>query len=80
MATTATITGKGQITIPVEIRRKLDLQTGDKINFLIDKDNVVSFSPVTQNIMTLKGMVAKPDQPVSIDQMNITIKERGGKR
>ena len=77
---TATITAKGQITIPVEIRRRLDLKTGDKINFLIDEDNLVKFSPVTQNITTLKGMVAKPSKPVSINQMKTTIKARGGKR
>ena len=77
---TATITGKGQITIPVEIRRRLDLQTGDKINFLIDEDNVVKFSPVTRNIKSLKGLVTKPDKPVSVDQMKATVKARGAGR
>ena len=71
---TTTVTSKGQITIPVEIRRRLDLKTGDKIDFIIDDTNHVSFSPVTQNITTLKGLVAKPERSVSIDQMKATIK------
>lgn len=40
---TATVTSKGQITIPVEIRTKLDLQTGDRVDFVIDESGRVSF-------------------------------------
>ncbi|MBQ4649185.1 MAG: AbrB/MazE/SpoVT family DNA-binding domain-containing protein [Firmicutes bacterium] len=37
----AKVTSKGQITIPVEIRRKLGVKTGDKILFVEDGDKVV---------------------------------------
>jgi AbrB family looped-hinge helix DNA binding protein len=33
---TAKITSKGQITLPVAVRRKLNLQTGDKVVFIED--------------------------------------------
>lgn len=76
---TATVTSKGQITIPIEIRAKLDLKAGDRIDFVIDESGRVSFLPVTKNIVALKGIVAKPDKSVSIEDMKATVKSRGGK-
>ena len=73
----ATITSKGQITIPKDIRVLLDLQAGDKISFFVNEEGGVNFVPVTQKITTLKGIVAKPSKPVSIEEMNATIKARG---
>jgi len=35
------ITSKGQITIPVEIRKKLNLRTGDKVIFIEDGDKII---------------------------------------
>jgi AbrB family looped-hinge helix DNA binding protein len=37
----ATVTSRGQITIPARVRRKLGLQTGNKVFFFDDGDNVV---------------------------------------
>ena len=34
----AKVTSKGQITIPVEIRKKLNLKNGDKVVFMEDQD------------------------------------------
>ena len=73
----ATITSKGQITIPKEIRTLLDLHSGDKINFFVDESGEVRFVPVTQDISTLKGIVSKPDKAVSIEDMKAAIKARG---
>ena len=70
---TATITSKGQITIPVAVRNVLGLQPGDRIEF-VETDNgqfniVVANKPVT----VLKGLIRKPIKPVSIDDMNAAI-------
>jgi antitoxin PrlF len=35
------ITSKGQITIPVEIRRKLKLKTGDKVVFIEEGERII---------------------------------------
>ena len=75
---TATITSKGQITIPREIRSIFDLEAGDKIDFVARENGEVSFIPVKKNITSLKGIVAKPAKPVSIEAMKATIKKRGG--
>jgi len=77
--TTATLSSKGQITIPKRIRDLYHLETGDKIEFLEDDRGVVTIWPVTENVTKLKGMIAKPKKPVSIEEMNRAIIEEGGK-
>jgi AbrB family looped-hinge helix DNA binding protein len=37
----AKITSKGQITIPIDIRKKLNLKDGDKVIFIEDGDKIV---------------------------------------
>ena len=37
----ATVTSKGQITIPVKIRNKLSLKTGDQVFFMEEKGKIV---------------------------------------
>jgi len=74
---TAKITSKGQITIPREIRTLLDLQSGDKINFIIDDSGQVNFVPVTKDVTTLKGIVPKPRIAVSVKDMKDTIRAKG---
>lgn len=73
----ATITSKGQITIPKEIRALFNLKAGDKINFVSVEDGNVRFIPVKQSVTSLKGVVPKPVNPVSIEDMNDTIKKMG---
>ena len=47
---TATITSKGQLTIPKAIREQLNLQSGDKVEFLVDKDGSVRIVTITASI------------------------------
>ena len=75
----AIISSRGQITIPAEIRALLSLNKGDKINFIID-GNEVKFIPVTKNIRSIKVIIKKPLKPVTIEEMNKTIKAKGGQK
>jgi len=75
---TATVTSKGQITIPVDIRSALKLEAGDRVDFVIGESGQVVFMPITKNITSLKGLINRPDRTVSIDDMRATIKKRGG--
>jgi antitoxin PrlF len=74
----ATVTSKGQITIPRDIRGKLNLHPGDKISFITDDKGKVYFLPTTRSITTLKGIVPKPDKPVTVEEMKATVKTKGG--
>jgi AbrB family looped-hinge helix DNA binding protein len=76
----ATITSKGQITIPKDIRVLLDLHSGDKINFVVEESGEVRFLPATQEISTLKGIIAKPKKAVTVEEMEATIKARASRR
>ena len=69
----ATITAKGQVTVPKPIRDKLRLRPGDKIEFILDSGDEVRVVPVTASVKQLKGMVPKPRKPVTLEQMDDAI-------
>lgn len=74
----ATITSKGQVTIPVDVRRRLGLEAGDRIEFeLNEATGHYEVFPATQPITALKGIVKQPARSVSIDDMNAAIAEQG---
>lgn len=55
MTNTATITSKGQITIPKEIREKLELKKGDKL-VLVEKDGNVILRKVSLEEIRQKAL------------------------
>lgn len=69
----ATLTSKGQVTIPKQARERLNLDTGDRIEFIIDDDGRLFILPVTRSVKTLKGMLPKPSSPVSLEEMDKAI-------
>lgn len=75
--TTATITSKGQITIPINVRSTLGLSAGDRIEFVEMDDGKFAIIPATHPVTALKGLIRKPEQPVSIEQMNAVIAQSG---
>ena len=76
--TTATITSKGQVTIPKDVRSRLGIGTGDRVEFVEIQDGVFQIVAATQDVQALKGIVPKPKKPVTIDEMNRAIAEMGG--
>jgi AbrB family looped-hinge helix DNA binding protein len=75
----ATITSKGQITIPVRVREALGLDAGDRIEFVeIDKGKF-AIVPGTRSIRELEGMFQdRRRKPVSIE-MNAAITRQAAK-
>ena len=78
--TTARLTSKGQITLPKAIRDHLGLKSGDRVEFLISSDESVIVLPATRDIRELKGIILKPTQPVSIEDMNALIEALGSRK
>jgi AbrB family looped-hinge helix DNA binding protein len=69
--TAATITSKGRVTIPVDVREQLGLKSGDRIEFSFnEKTGRYEVYPVTRSLASLKGIVKKSANPVSIEDMN----------
>jgi AbrB family looped-hinge helix DNA binding protein len=71
--TTATLTSKGQITIPADVRRALNVDTGDRVEFVEVAAGRYEFVAATRPVTELKGMFGKPDKTVSIEAMNAAI-------
>lgn len=75
--TTATLTSKGQVTIPVRIRASLGLEAGDRIEFVELEDGMFAILPANHSVQSLKGMIRKPIKPVSIEDMSTAIATQG---
>ena len=75
--TTATLTSKGQITIPADVRHDLKVDAGDRVEFIQIAPGRYEFVAATQNVIALKGMFGMPTKTVSIDDMNKAIAKRG---
>ncbi|NDB83368.1 MAG: AbrB/MazE/SpoVT family DNA-binding domain-containing protein [Alphaproteobacteria bacterium] len=75
----STMTNRGQITIPAEIREKLHLTAGNKLEFLIKGEQIIIL-PINKSIRSLKGILPKPDFTLTCNEMNQVIKNAAGKK
>jgi antitoxin PrlF len=74
---TATLSSKGQTVIPKAIRQELGLKPGDSIDFIIQENGDILIRPAAQDVHKLKGMLYRAGRkPVSVEDMNIVIKQR----
>lgn len=72
----STVTSKGQITIPKEIRVAAMIQEGMQIDFYIQTDGTIVIVPLQSHLAELKGIVkSKRRSPVSLSEMKKAITE-----
>ncbi len=70
----ATITTKGQVTIPKHIRDFLHLHKGDKIEIVANDNGEAIIRPISKKVDDLFGMLKKSNQKtVSVESMNEAI-------
>lgn len=74
------ITRRGQITIPLPIRRQLGVEPGDRVEYVIEPDGRVVMLPATVDASQLEGMLAPPPRRVTLEEMRAAIRKRGGRR
>lgn len=74
---TATVTSKGQITIPAHVRQSLHVDAGDRVEFVELEPGQFLFMAANRSVTELKGMFGKASKSVSIEQMNQAIASRG---
>ena len=74
---TASVTSKGQITIPAAVREAMHVNTGDRVEFVEIEPGRYEFIAATRSVSSLKGMFGKPAKAVSIQQMNAAIAAAG---
>lgn len=71
---TSTLTSKGQITVPKEIRDHLKLRTGQRLEFQVVADGRVLMRPRSRDVRELKGIVrSSRRKSVSVEEMNQAI-------
>lgn len=74
---TATVTSKGQITIPKNVRSSLGLHAGDRVAFVVHGHSEAVLTPVTRSVDEVFGRLCRKDGPTrSVDQMNNAIRTR----
>lgn len=70
---TATITSKGQITIPLAVRQALGLHAGTQLDFAVEGDSV-RVVPLRHALPSLKGRFAgRAVGPISVSMMDEAI-------
>jgi AbrB family looped-hinge helix DNA binding protein len=73
----ATVTSKGQITIPAQVRTALGVDAGDRIEFVEVEKGQFAIVAATRSVQELKGRFqSKRSKPVSIEEMNAAIARR----
>jgi AbrB family looped-hinge helix DNA binding protein len=74
---TATLTTKGQITIPARVREELGLAAGDRVEFVAIGPGQFAIIPATRSVKELNGLFkGRRSRPVSIEEMNAAIARR----
>ncbi len=76
---TATLTTKGQITIPVDVRRALNVEAGDRVEFVQIEPGRFEVIATTRSVRELKGRFGKPKRTVTIEEMNAAIAAQGAR-
>ena len=69
----ATVTSKGQITLPSALRSRLGIHTGSRIRFTLPLDGGFAAHPVLlelEDLWTIADQAGKPKPVMSFDEMN----------
>ena len=76
--TTSTISSKGQIVIPAAVRSDMQAEAGTRVEFVKVAEGWL-LKAATRPVTSLKGMVAKPKQRVTVEDMNRSIRARAAR-
>ena len=74
---TATVSSKGQMTLPADVRLALHLDVGDRVEFVEMGAGRCEVVAATWPVTALKGMFSKASKVVSIAEMNRAIAAQG---
>jgi len=71
---TATVTSKGQITLPKAVRERLRVHTGDRVDFVVNEEGELVLRPFGSDIKALRGLLQRRrKRPVRVETMNAAI-------
>ena len=77
---TATVTSKGQVTLPRKVREALRIRPGDRIDFILGEDGEVRLRAGDVDVSELRGLLRRPGRkPVTLEAMEQAIARGAGK-
>jgi len=76
----ATITSKGQVTIPQDVRDRLRLRSGQKVRFAIEDENRVVITPASPRLADLAGILGTPKRTATLEEMDEAIRNAAVER
>lgn len=71
----STLTSKGQMTLPKEIRDRLALKPGDRLEVTVENSRII-LTPKTLGIEDLCRVLPPAERPRSIQEMEAAIRRR----
>jgi AbrB family looped-hinge helix DNA binding protein len=71
----ARITSKGQITLPIAIRRKLGLEKGDKVVFLEDQGRIILLKSTAVALLELRKDMEGEAEKAGLSSEDAIIRE-----
>ncbi len=74
----ATLSSKGQATIPKAVRDRLQIKSGDRFKFFFHPDGVIILPKIPT--VRLKGMIPKPAQSIALEEIDRAIAEGATER
>ena len=78
---TATLTSKGQLTLPKAIRDRLRVDAGDTVDFVIDANGEVQVRAGRFDARDLRGLLRKAGRkPVTLEAMDEAIRAARARR
>jgi len=76
MNSTATVSDKGQVTLPKQLRDQLGIQAGTRLAFRIDVDGSLRVQVLAKGADSLFGLLAKPGETVrSLEDMDAAVSQ-----
>lgn len=76
---TATVTSKGQVTIPAEVRERLGIEAGTRVDFVPRADGTWEFVAAGGSVASIRGMFSSRDA-ATVEDMREAIAEAATER
>lgn len=74
----ASVTSKGQITLPKEVRDALGVKAGDRVAFRAGVDGRYVVEAETLDLLDIEGVIHPRRHGVTVEGMNRAVRRRGG--
>lgn len=71
--TSTTVTSKGQVTIPLEVRERYGIEAGTKLEIVPIDDLRFEVYPKNRSVLALSGIFRHEGTPVTLEEMDVAI-------